>query len=659
MKDPYFIWSSDVSSASLENVGKLAKNLAELKINDIAVQNFFVLNSKKFVEAMSSFFSEIQGQINSINIEDVDSFLAVSKNIQSRIDSYEFDEDFKIRLLENYRELEKADSKYSELSDRARELIKSGRDLPSITLRLSIDKHICSSEAIINLRGMSELIFGIKEIWKNLFSVKSLYLMKKKDILISDLNPGIIFQKTLLPSKSGDIFTSNPINSNNSQHYIQAHWGMNNDFIEIASSYIVSKEEGNVAFSRVEKQEEFVTKKSLGSDKFVQRIPEKYQNSSPLSEKELIALSKIASKIESVLDYPQHINWVVFDKKLIIVKSEPITNVFKKPISISDGMGEYITKGIGITNLESEGVYYKNFVFDKNAIFQVNFAKKSFDPYLILSSGVISKSRSISSYLAISCQELDVPCLINADTSSLSDGQRIRISGSCVFPVQDYSSSTGQGEAGFGFSSSEPQSSEANYDFSGGSDYGSETSDSDEDEEEFSFETGTENASEQKLDTSSETHSLDNYSSESSETGSYSGDEHSGDYSSGDEYSSSSSDSEADEGTSFSEETSDSGYETPSSSEYNAQRSEYDASPSSEYRSESSYGEENTHREENSLVNVARKVEDIERIINDLVVKSAEKRRTSELTEKDEKDARILSEAEWIIRDLKKKLSEI
>ncbi len=637
MKDPYFIWCSDVSSADSSNVGKLAQDLSLLKGKDVPVQNFFVLSSKKFFDAVGPVLSEIQGIMNSCSLEDVDSISSASKQIQAMIDAYDFDDDFKNRLLENYRELERADSKYSELSDRARELIKSGRDLPTVTLRVSMDKHFCSYEAKINLKGVSEILQGIKEIWKDLFSVKSIYIMKKNDILVSDLNPGIIFQKTLLPSKSGDIFTSNPINSNNSQHYIQAHWGMNNDFLENVSVYVADKESGELISSMINKQEEFLTKKSLGSDKFVQKIPEKYQNASPLSEKEVRALSMVASKIASELDYPQHINWVVFDKKLIIVKTEPITNIFRKPVAFSGEVSDYIAKGIGITNMDAEGVYYRNFVFDQNAIFQVNRAKKSFDPYLILSSGIISKSSSISSYLAVSCQDLEVPCLLNADTSSLQEGQKIKIMGSYVIPSE---------EAYSGFSSegfSQQEQFQSSYQGQEVSEQESEQGYSSVDEEGFSFDSDSGQSEEGSLQNYSLQPQQSLYSQQETE-GSYVKKEYEADkedemtYSSGSDYDT----GDEKEDVSFSTD---------------------DYEQDSEQEPEVITSERSMHLEQaeglTSISDVAREVAGLERKINELVLKSAEKRRTQQVTEEDEKIARALSEAEWLIRDLKKKLNEV
>ncbi len=578
MNDPDFIWSNNVLSMQESEVGKLAKDLATLKQNNLDVQNFFVISSRIF-SLMLSNNSEILSLINHANIEDVESLTYSSKQIQKIINAFSFPEDFTTRLLENYRALEESDSKYNMLSNKAKELIHSGRDLPTVTLRLSTEKNICSYESKINILGISQLIGAIKSLWSDIFSIKSLFIIKKNNIQLNTLMPAIIVQKTLLPSKSGDIFTVNPLNSNNLQIYIQAHWGLNNDFIETASNYIFDKSSESIVSSKINVQKNFVTKKSLNSEIIVQPIPENYQKASPLSENEVKILAKIAQKIESIFNYPQKINWIVFNKKVLITKTEPISNIFKEPVKPFSEVDDFIVRATPTNNFSCSGIYYRNFVFDKNAIFQVNEARASFDPYLILSSGIVSKSNSISSYLVVSCQDIGIPCLINVPSDlSLNEGQKIKLHGPYILLDREAYSMAGQ-----------PQMQSAPI--------------------EDSFQE-TEELSQDNIVPSEITQ--ETYAPQPD-------------------------------------------YQNQIQSQPQVPEQE---SVFSEQETEQDYYEPE-EKEELSPQDIITATQDLEQAVNELVLKNAEKRRTQQLSPEDEKNARILSEAEWIIRDLKKKLSQL
>jgi hypothetical protein len=138
-------------------------------------------------------------------------------------------------------------------------------------------------------------------------------------------------------------------------------------------------------------------------------------------------------------------------------------------------------------------------------------------------------------------------------------------------------------------------------------------------------------------------------SDESSETSfdsdSYSGNE-SSDYLSNDDYSQDSSDS-------F-------GAESQSSSQnpYNENVSGYGSQEaySGEQVSQNTMPEPPTQSSGN-INEIYSRVLELEKQVNYIVLKNAEKRQMNQLSEEDELKARTLSEAEWIIRDLKKKLN--
>ena len=148
--------------------------------------------------------------------------------------------------------------------------------------------------------------------------------------------------------KSGNMFTMNPIKNSKSEIYAQVIWGINNNMMTNPSVFVFDKQSRAVVEQKEVQQEHYYTKQGQFGELLAETLPSHLGQTALLSENERAALAELAAKIERVMNFPQYIEWAVERNTIQVVQTQPITNIFTKPLISSD-------KGVLISSLTGAG----------------------------------------------------------------------------------------------------------------------------------------------------------------------------------------------------------------------------------------------------------------------------------------------------------------
>lgn len=436
-KNPWIIWQDKITKDMSSVVGERAVNLSRLKELEIKVPKFFVIS----VDAFKEFFTNVEGEIERELEELSDDFQSakrVATNIKIILANQEISEAFQDELLQAYREASNSESNY-EIPSKAMELIKSGRDLAPLTLQLSPMQHLINFENIQNVIGITKLVNFIRELWLRIFSAKSLYYMAKNNLTYKDFLPSIIIYKTTPPSKSGDLFSVNPLTNKNDEVYIQAIWGMIANNFNSPSKFIVNKSTKQIEESGISRQLRYFTKKSQVSEMIQQDLPPELQTKAPLATPELEKLIDIAVKVETLFKFPQHIEWSI-NKEAVVTGVQPITNSFRKPIHLkAEEETEAKAKGVPLVAKDFRGRVVKpsNLIptVTGESVLVILRSDDALFEAMLGSAGVISPASGLSSHLAVNAREFNIPCVISVRDAlkSFDENQEVEVRNGQVF----------------------------------------------------------------------------------------------------------------------------------------------------------------------------------------------------------------------------------
>ncbi len=438
MKKDIF-WFRDISKRDVEVVGEKAAYLGEISNDNIHVPPGFVLSTSIY----NYFVKQIKDKINEILIKvdytDFNSMNLAYNEISRLFSGLDFPESLKNSILDAYRQIgSSAELDHPNITDRTMELIKTGRDLPDIVVRVSPTKAIPTIiEPALNIRGIEQLIVAVRNCWAAYFSPRALYLRYQKNIDWQDIEIPIIIQKLISPLKSGDLFTLNPVTNNTEQMLIQTIWGFNIGGMNNPTSLIINKNTHSLIEASINSQQNYIVRDAHEGRLVPKALPPDVQNSQILSRGEIDDLSKIALKIESMFNFPQHIEWGIEKERIYILQARKIIDIFKTPpkkttqesqlngLFVSSGSAEGTAKMV-LSPSDMDKI-------EKGDIFVTSEASKEFLSALMKSSALINGGSGLTSYAGFISRELGIPCLIGAKkAANIADGYQISLSDNSV-----------------------------------------------------------------------------------------------------------------------------------------------------------------------------------------------------------------------------------
>jgi pyruvate,water dikinase len=158
-------------------------------------------------------------------------------------------------------------------------------------------------ETYLRVTGADEVCARVVDCWASFFSERALFYRSRKGSL-GDLRMAVVVQQMVAPSKSGVLFTVDPVQRRRDQMIVEAVFGLGEQVVsgEVTPDHYVLDRDGGC------KREHLV-------------------NGGVLESVELVALAQLGRSIEERFGGPQDIEWAIADDRILILQARPVTTL--------------------------------------------------------------------------------------------------------------------------------------------------------------------------------------------------------------------------------------------------------------------------------------------------------------------------------------------
>jgi pyruvate,water dikinase len=449
------------------------KSLDLLKLSDFGIPtpNSFVITTS----AVKIFFDSIdltniwQSHIKGGSFRSKDDFKKVSAHIQKKI----LDSKLPSEVAKQ------VDRFYSSLSGFSDAFVHI--EIAESSLNRKEEKGEYSYLSLSNVRSSKELHLGILKLLASVFEPEYLYYLKLRDISPLTLNLPILVQKMIQPEISGNLFTINPYDNDESKVVIEAILGLHEPLVRnelIPDTYILNKKTGLIDDKKLVAQEWMMIRKG-SSDKgespnFKVNISKTWQSRQKLEDKYIAHLKKLSDTLEKAYNFPVVATWYYEGGKIYIFGIDRIQNLLTEedkiefeatPVKITDEVEKVLkVKGdIEIVKREKEVEDIKLTVdessllltgetvasgvaegevlillgeedmrdVEKGKILVLESALSNVDHHIKECSGVIIDNGSDVNEISLLCKDYGIPCIVGTSIASkiLRSGEKVVMDG--------------------------------------------------------------------------------------------------------------------------------------------------------------------------------------------------------------------------------------
>ncbi len=333
LEEPLLIHLDEIYDGDLNLIGMKAKNLGILVQNNINVPRGIVIST----DAYDLFIKEnhleelIQKTLKEMESENIESIRTCSTKIRNAI--------LEAQLPDKVRSEIKSQSALIDSFPLAIRSSASAEDLPTASFAGQYDSYL-------NIKGNDNVLYHIKRCYSSLWTMRAISYRIRNHISHLNIKIAVIIQK-LIPAKcAGILFTSNPINPNESQLIIESNFGLG----ESIASGTISPDQFIVKRESKTKSSFRIIDKRIGNKKIsiqphssnlrsgveIFDLPDHLNEKPSLSDSQILELSRIGLQIENIFEgNPQDIEWAIDNNnKIYILQTRPI--ISKSSTDISD-----------------------------------------------------------------------------------------------------------------------------------------------------------------------------------------------------------------------------------------------------------------------------------------------------------------------------------
>lgn len=309
-KQQYVLWINDIPSNYLDSIGRKASVLAKLSSNDISIPKTFIVLPQAFNQIIEEnhLIKKIHHQISNIDSFNPHDVFLASKRIQQLIMSAEIPKSIGLEIIDAYHKI----------SDTSFVAIRGSK--------IDAQGSISHQKPFLAIRGNTNVIQHIKKMWAGYFSHKyiSTYINTKQDI--SSIDISIIVEHMVNSDSSGIVFTNTPGGYDKNNIYINAVWGIRNEYIDSSpypDLYTVDKK--NLQITQKEVIEQHVGIKQIDDSISSIDIPHQEKSPQKLSDENILTLVKISTRVQKLFFFPQKIEWAQANGQIYILDSQDIS----------------------------------------------------------------------------------------------------------------------------------------------------------------------------------------------------------------------------------------------------------------------------------------------------------------------------------------------
>jgi len=432
---PFVVFFDEIDKRDLPLVGGKGANLGEMTKAGFPVPNGFAVT----VHAYDVFMDEngIRDEINEILREidttNSDELLRASKRIERRMVQARFPEEVAKETVKAYKKISGRFTK----GLMAVRSSATAEDLPGASFA-------GQQATFLNIKGEANLLQAVKECWASLFTARAIFYRVENKIRHESVKISVIVQKMVQSEVSGVMFSIDPVTNDKDRIIIESVWGLGEMIVQgsvVPDTYAVQKGTFAILSKEISDQGMQLTRKGQKTEEI--KVPEKKKDVQKISNEEIVALAKLASKLQEHYYFPQDIEWAKEGKNLYIVQTRPVTTMAvtgKKIAKTGDVKqadapvvtGAAASPGIGsgvVRILKSPKEISK--VKDGDVLV-AKMTSPDYVPAMKRASAIVTDQGGLTSHAAIVSRELGVPCVVGTKTATkvLKDGVAVTVDGS-------------------------------------------------------------------------------------------------------------------------------------------------------------------------------------------------------------------------------------
>jgi pyruvate, water dikinase len=434
----YVLFLKDIDKEDIPTVGGKGANLGEMTKIALPVPNGFAITVKAYNAFMNEnqLFPRIYKILDNTNYEKQEEVENASKEIKKLINTHAVPNKIKKEIFNSYRVLSGTFSN----SLVAVRTSATAEDMPGTSFA-------GQGITFLNIKGESNVVEAVKDCWASLFTSRSIYYRYVNKIKHDTVGISAIVQKMIQSEVSGVMFTIDPVTNEKDRIIIEAVWGLGEMIVQgsvIPDKYVVQKETFSILSKEISEQKVQLIKKRGKTTE--QKVPKRIIGKQKLSDKEIIALAKVADKLQKHYFYPQDAEWAKEKGKLYLVQTRPVTALKNTKAALSEKTnntnaqeeqsslilsGSPASPGIG----SGKAVVIKSAAeigkVTKGDVLIAPMTSPDFVSAMKIASAIVTDEGGQTSHAAIVSRELGIPCVVGTKTATqtIKTGTVISVNG--------------------------------------------------------------------------------------------------------------------------------------------------------------------------------------------------------------------------------------
>lgn len=324
MTNRYTLGFASISHADFARVGGKCASLGEMTQAGVAVPPGFAVTTDAYQAMLDhhGLKAEIERHLTGVDPFDLDQVDRAAQAIRIRIRSHKLPADVEVAIRTAYAAME------AEMGPETPVAVRSSataEDLPDASFAGQQDTYLW-------VRGADAVVEKVRDCWASLYTTRAV-AYREKNRIPNDVLMSVGVQKMVNARAAGVAMTIDPINGDRTKIVIDASWGLG----EMVVSGVVTPDNFTV-----EKVLETIIARKI-SDKHVElvgdpvvgeaverEVPADRRTAQCLSDAEVIAVARLAKRLEKQNKCPQDVEWAIDadlpeGENLLALQSRPET----------------------------------------------------------------------------------------------------------------------------------------------------------------------------------------------------------------------------------------------------------------------------------------------------------------------------------------------
>jgi pyruvate,water dikinase len=330
----YLLSFKDIDKSQLMVVGGKGANLGELsRIEGIEVPGGFCITTEAYKRVVedNQEFNKLVEELSLLKVEDREKVGEISEKIRSLIEGIIIPEYIAEGIAAHIHW-------FGEKNAYAVRSSATAEDLPLASFAGQQDTYL-------NIIGRDNILRCVSKCWASLFTDRAVIYRMQNRFDHRKVYLSVVIQRMVFPEVSGILFTADPVTSNRKVASIDASFGLGEALVSgLVNADIYKVKEGRIIDKKIStKKLAIYGLEEGGTEK--REIEVGRQNVQALKDPLILQLEQTGRKIEKYFGCPQDIEWCIYEDKIYILQSRPITTLYPAPEVKDDKAHVYFSFG--------------------------------------------------------------------------------------------------------------------------------------------------------------------------------------------------------------------------------------------------------------------------------------------------------------------------